>query len=61
MGWKSTVTISREEALNIIANANFDEMSNEDLAVIVEAVQGGENHGYNYIVYGDSHDALPKN
>ena len=53
MGWKSTITISREEALNIIANANLEEMSNEDLAVIVEAVLGCENHGHNYIIYGD--------
>jgi hypothetical protein len=53
MGHKSTLTISREEALSIISSANLEELSNEDLAEMVEAVLGGENHSHNYIITGD--------
>jgi hypothetical protein len=48
MGWKSTIDITREEAVEIISNAKLDELSDEDLSNIVEAVMGGENHGNNY-------------
>lgn len=48
MGWKSTVDLTRKEAIEIITNADLDELSNEDLSTIVEAVNGGESHGHNY-------------
>lgn len=48
MGWKSTIDITRQEALEIISNANLNELSDEDLCDIVESVMGGEKHGHNY-------------
>jgi hypothetical protein len=50
MGWKSTITLSRQEALGILASISFDDLTNERLAQIVEEVMGGDDHGHNYMV-----------
>mgnify|MGYP001569346946 CR=1 FL=1 len=51
MGWKSTEYITREEAIQKIRDA-LEDCSNETLAETVEAVLGGCDHGYNYMVSG---------
>ena len=49
MGWKSTSTVTRDEALADIL-ANLDGLSNEALAEMLEIALGGDNHGSNYSV-----------
>lgn len=56
MGWKSTIDITRERAIEIIADANLDELSDEELCDIVEAIAGGENHGHNYRIVDEVND-----
>ncbi len=50
MGWKSTITLSRAEALEIIATFPREELSNEILGEMIEAMRGGCDHGHNYSV-----------
>jgi hypothetical protein len=56
MGWKSTIDITRARAIEIIADANLDELSDEELCDIVETIAGGENHGYNYRIVDEVND-----
>lgn len=49
MGWKSTVDITREEALRIIYD-RLEECDDEAISEILEEVLGGENHGHNYMI-----------
>lgn len=56
MGWKSTVTVTREEALSLIY-AHLEEISDENLADVLEAVMGGDSHGYNYAI-GEPDDRI---
>ncbi len=48
MGWKSTIDITREEAIRIIQSADLEELPNDILSEVVEYVLGGEDHGANY-------------
>jgi hypothetical protein len=48
MGWKSTIDVTREEALAMIREVDLEELDDALLAEILEAVLGGENHGHNY-------------
>ena len=49
MGWKSTIDLTREVALSIVSSElNYENISDDDLAELVELVRGGENHGHNY-------------
>lgn len=57
MGWKSTTTITREEALNLIY-IHLEDVSDENLADALEAVMGGESHGSNYTIIGESDDRI---
>ncbi len=52
MGHKSTIDITKEEALSIIENIDLEELDNETLADVLEAVLGGESHGHNYRIIG---------
>lgn len=53
MGWKSTIDVSRQEAVRMIGDVDLEELDDELLADILEAVMGGEDHGYNYRIIGD--------
>jgi hypothetical protein len=52
MGWKSTVTITRKEAIQLIVNrldeSIYEKMSNEDLADMVESLGYGDEVGLAY-------------
>lgn len=57
MGWKSTIDITREEAKRLIIQKliNIDQMSNSELADMVEELGYGESpeleyYGHNFIV-----------
>jgi hypothetical protein len=57
MGWKSTIDITRAEAKRLILQklVNLDQMSNEELANMLEALGYGDTYdldyyGYNFIV-----------
>tara|TARA_R110000772_G_scaffold53327_1_gene122138 strand:- start:289 stop:471 length:183 start_codon:yes stop_codon:yes gene_type:complete len=57
MGWKSTIDITRAEAKRLILQklVNLDEMSNRELANMVEELGYGEEadleyYGYNFNV-----------
>lgn len=54
MGWKSTVDLTRDEALQIIANADLEALDDETLAELVELISGGENHGNNYRIINEA-------
>jgi hypothetical protein len=43
MGWNSTIDITRERAMEIISDANLDELDNNTLADIVEAIRSEEH------------------
>jgi len=49
MGWKSTLDISRQQAIDMIEKVDLEDLSNEDLAEVLEAIMP-EDHGYNYRV-----------
>jgi hypothetical protein len=60
MGWKSTVYISRSEAIRLIADRFFklEYMNNSELEDMVEAMGYGENtnlsyFGHNFTVMND--------
>lgn len=53
MGWKSTIDVSRQEAVRMIGDVDLEELDDELLADILEAVMGGEDHGHNYRIIGD--------
>ena len=66
MGWKSTVTISKDEAIDLIINRMkreaFEFRTNEELAKILECIGYGdksqlEYYGCNFIVV----DKIDKN
>ena len=48
MGWKSTIDLTRQEALDIIGGTVFDALSDDALADLVEEIRGGVDHGHNY-------------
>jgi hypothetical protein len=57
MGWKSTIDITRAEAKRLILQklVHFDQMSDRELADMVEALGYGEDtdleyYGYNFMV-----------
>ena len=57
MGWKSTIDITREEAKRLILQklVNFDQVSDRELADMVESLGYGEDpdleyYGHNFIV-----------
>ena len=67
MSWKSTIDITREEAIRlIIARANtVDSLSNETLGSILIGMgygdnQGLQHYGHNFRVTGISPSKLPK-
>lgn len=53
MGWKSTIDVSRQEAVRMIGDVDLEELDDELLADILEAVMGGEDHGHNYRIIGN--------
>jgi len=60
MGWKSTVDITRAEAKRLIMQKllNIDEMTNTELADMVEDLGYGEKagleyYGHNFLVIGE--------
>jgi hypothetical protein len=56
MGWKSTITVTREEALSLIYS-RLEEASDKNLADALEAVMGGDEHGNNYAI-GEPDDRI---
>ena len=52
MGWKSTIEITREEAIRLIQKRTLDEvlqvMSNRELELIVEGIGYGDNMDWEY-------------
>ena len=59
MGWKSTITITRREAITAIMQAvdktPYDELSNEELSLMMDRLGIGEEvglpyHGHNFSV-----------
>ena len=49
MGWKSTIDLTREEALAIArCGGGRESMDDETLTELIEVLRGGEDHGYNY-------------
>ncbi len=52
MGWKSTIDITRKDAIEQIkvAMLGISDLSNEQLANILEELLGGEHHGHNYTI-----------
>jgi hypothetical protein len=52
MGWKSTIEITREEAIRLIQKRTLDEvlqvMSNKELELIVEGMGYGDNPDWKY-------------
>lgn len=55
MGWKSTLDITREEALKIVYD-NLEDLNDELLAEVVEAALGGYEHGHNYMIVKEKND-----
>jgi len=60
MGWKSTIYIDREEAIELIAKATFTGkfLTNKELENMVERIGYGDNtelkyYGHNFIVVDD--------
>ncbi len=60
MGWKSTIDITRTEAKRLILQklVNLDQMSDRELADMVEELGYGEEsdleyYGHNFIVTGE--------
>jgi hypothetical protein len=56
MGWKSTIDVTRHEAINLIHYELQDlkDFSDEALANLLEEVMGGEKHGHNYRIVLDT-------
>lgn len=52
MGWKSTETLTRAEAIRAIEEEalNLERLSDQTLAEVLEAIRGGELHGSNYTI-----------
>jgi len=50
MGWKSTIDITRADAIELIKSMteSVDKFTDEQLANLVEELMGGEEHGHNY-------------
>lgn len=50
MGWKSTITLTREECIKRLKYAleNLEEKDNEILTDMLEAYCGGEKYGHNF-------------
>lgn len=68
MGWKSTIDITRREAINAIIQSlertPYDEMSNEQLEDMMYKLNIGEEvglpyYGHNFTIY-DTYDDIPK-
>lgn len=60
MGWKTTINITRAEAKRLILQklVSLDQISNSELADMVESLGYGEEpdleyHGHNFIVKND--------
>lgn len=51
MGWKSTVDISRDEAIRLIHKRlnNIDELSNEELSEMLGSIGYGDDVGLKYL------------
>ena len=47
MGWKSTIDITREDAMKEILR-HLDDVPDEQLGRVLEEVLGGYDHGHNY-------------
>lgn len=56
MCWKSTVTVTREEALSLIY-IHLETISDENLADVLESVMGGDLHSHNYAI-GEPDDRI---
>ena len=65
MGWKSTIEITRKEAIKAIIDSidktPFDEMSNSDLEALMYDLSIGSEfnkpyYGYNFIINDDIKD-----
>ena len=50
MGWKSTIDISRDKAIKLIHKRlnDIDELSNDDLSLMLEAIGYGDNTDLKY-------------
>lgn len=50
MGWKSTIDVTRQEALDALKNYldHLEQMGDDALAEALEVMRGGEDHGHNY-------------
>jgi hypothetical protein len=49
MGWKSTIDLTRPEALTIVLD-KLAHITDEKLADVVEAAYGYNDHPYNYVI-----------
>lgn len=54
MGWKSTIDLTREQAIQIVqTEVNPEDMTDDQLAEAVETIRGGESHGHNYRIVNE--------
>lgn len=62
MGWKSTIEISRKEAITAIIQSldktSYDDMSNDELEILMDNLNIGDDtdlpyYGYNFIIKDD--------
>jgi hypothetical protein len=55
MGWKSTIEISREEAIRLVqsklSDNRFDELTNRDIEYMMEDMGFGDNPDWEYFGY----------
>ncbi len=52
MGWKSTIEMTREQMEVAVHESDrpLNELTDEELADLLELLRGGEDHGANYRV-----------
>lgn len=53
MGWKSTICLTREQmesAVLRLLNPNLSNLTDRQLAYLLEDLRGGDDHGHNYMV-----------
>lgn len=50
MGWKSSVELTREDAIQKLQNTNWEEFTNDELVLALDGAFG-EKCGTNYAVY----------
>lgn len=64
MGWKSTIKLTRDEALTLIFDRlNSSNIPNDDIGIILESMGYGDNtnlkyYGYNFTIVDKESDKI---